>query len=252
MILIISHPTGDGHVAPVTGELSRRGEEFRIYDPASYPGSSAITLQTTSEGVRANLSWGGCDLDLAQVKSVWYRRPGDFLLSDQLLEEEQRWIRSECSHCIRSAWHNMQTLWVSDPDAIRKASLKGVQLRMATEMGFRVPHFLVTNDVNQASTFIASRPGGVVVKVLSNPAIRRQQRVATLYTHLITEKDLNSLASVRFGPTFLQEFIEKAMDVRVTVIGQNLFAIGNHSTNEEAGRIDFRRAEVYDLPHTSL
>jgi MvdD pre-ATP grasp domain/RimK-like ATP-grasp domain len=252
VILIISDPVGDAHVAPVAAELSRRGEEFRIYDPAAYPASSAVTLESTAGGVRSLLSWDDCDLDLAQVKSVWYRRPGDFVLSDQLLPEEERWVRSECGHCLRSVWDGMRSLWVSDPRAIRRASLKGVQLRTAMEMGFRVPRFIVTNDVDRASTFLASRPGGVVVKVLTNPAILRQQRFAMLYTHLITEKDQDHLASIRFGPTFLQEFIEKAMDVRVTVIGAKLFAVGIQSTYVEEGRIDFRRAEIYDLPHTVL
>jgi glutathione synthase/RimK-type ligase-like ATP-grasp enzyme len=252
VILILSNPTGDVHVAPVAAELSRLGKEFRIYDPAAYPGSSAVTVQSTANGVRTIVSWDGYDLDLAQVTSVWYRRPGDFILSDKLLPEEKQWVRSECSHCVRSAWDGMQTLWVSEPDAIRRASLKGVQMRTAIEMGFRVPPFIVTNDVDRASTFISSRPGRVVVKVLCNPVISRQQGVATLYTHLITEKDQDHLASVRFGPTLLQEFIEKDMDVRVTVIGNKLFAVGIQSRYREEARIDFRRAEIYDLPHIVL
>jgi pyruvate carboxylase len=88
--------------------------------------------------------------------------------------------------------------------------------------------------------------------VLANPAIRSGERMATLYTHLITEKDQEHLSSVRYGPTLLQELVEKAMDVRVTVIGETLFAVGIQSMLREEARIDFRRAEVYDLPHTIM
>jgi hypothetical protein len=134
VILIISNPTGDAHVPPVAEELSRRGQEFRIYDPAAYPGSSTLTLQCNEVGVRAVLTWDNCNLDLADVKSVWYRRPGDFVLPSRLLPEEAKWVREECSHLLRSAWDGMRTLWVSDPRAIKRASLKGVQLRTALQM----------------------------------------------------------------------------------------------------------------------
>jgi glutathione synthase/RimK-type ligase-like ATP-grasp enzyme len=250
VILILSDPNGDAHVPPVTTELLRRGANFHIYDPATFPNSSSVTFRSRKNGVQAILSWNGQDLDLDDVTSIWYRRPGDFALSDHLLAEEKDWIRTECSHLIRSIWQNTRALWVSNPDAIRRASLKGLQLRLAIEMGFQVPQFIVTNDVDQATAFIASFPSGVIVKVLSSPAIRSGDRVATIYTHLVSDNDMRYLSAVKFGPTFLQEFIHKAMDVRVTVIGDTLYAIGIHST--EASRVDFRQTEVYNLAHTVL
>ncbi|WP_405628706.1 hypothetical protein OG933_22815 [Streptomyces sp. NBC_00016] len=252
MILIISSPKGDGHVASVAAELSSRGEDFRIYDPANYPASSTVTVESTSKGVRATLRWAEFDLDLAHIKSVWYRRPGEFQLSDELTAEEQKWARSECDHLFKSVWSGMHSRWVSDPRAIRTASAKVMQLDMAAEMGFTVPRFTVTNDVDAAARFISSCRRGVIVKVLTYPFIAYPQQGCRLYTHLLTTEDLDQIESVRFGPTFLQEFVEKEMDVRVTVFGEELFAIGIESTGFEDARIDFRRAEIYDLPHRVL
>jgi len=42
------------------------------------------------------------------------------------------------------------------------------------------------------------------------------------------------------------------MDVRVTVIGDSVFAAGIESTYLDGARIDFRRAEIFDLPHQYL
>ncbi|MEU9305222.1 hypothetical protein [Streptomyces sp. NPDC048269] len=126
------------------------------------------------------------------------------------------------------------------------------QLDMAMKMGFCVPRFTVTNDVDVASQFISSCDGGVVVKVLANPAINYSEQACTLYTHLISKKDCDLIDSVRFGPTFLQEFVEKSMDVRVTVFGEELFAVGIDSTFLADARVDFRRANIYDLPHVVL
>ncbi|MEV8532443.1 MvdC/MvdD family ATP grasp protein [Streptomyces sp. NPDC051211] len=252
MILIISNPQGDGHVASVTTELSRRGEEFRIYNPAGYPAESTVTVDSTPGGVRTSLRWDGADLDLDDVKSVWYRRPDEFELSDRLTTEEKEWTRSECNHLFQSVWSGMRSYWVSEPRAIRNASAKVMQLDVAAGMGFTVPRFTVTNDVDSAAGFISSCRGGAIVKVLAYPFIAYPERGCRLYTHLLTVEDLEHIESVRFGPTFLQEFVEKEMDVRVTVFGEEVFAVGIKSAGFEEARIDFRRAEIYDLPHCVL
>jgi len=205
MILIISNPKDDAHVASVVGELKRRGEAYKIYDPATYPASSILTVESTPEGMATNLTCDRFELDLAQIKSVWYRRPGDVQLADALLPAEDKWIRLECNHLFRGVWANLHALWVSEPQNIRQASLKVRQLAVARKLGFCVPRFVITNDVDRAAAFLASAPNGVVVKVLGMPYIFHQQQAATFYTHLVTKEDHEQLDSVRFGPTFLQE-----------------------------------------------
>jgi hypothetical protein len=70
-----------------------------------------------------------------------------------------------------------------------------------------------------------------------------------IYTHRLTLEDAEQLDSVRHGPTFLQALVKKTRDIRVTVIGDEIFAVGIDSMAVEAGHIDFRQAEVMDLPH---
>lgn len=252
MILILSNPDDSGHVQPVTAELSRRGEEFTVYDPALYPESSTVTVENATGGVRAFISWDGCDLDLSRVKSVWYRRPGDHILSGQLEAAEDEWLRTECAHLFRAMWQGTRSLWVSNPAAIRQANLKVLQLQTALKLGFVVPRFTITNEVDRARQFIDSCRDGTIAKVLGNLMIVYPHQACTLYTHLISPDDMDQIASVRLGPTFLQEFVRKTMDVRVTVFGEELFAVGIQSADVEAARVDFRRAEIYDLPHVVL
>lgn len=146
----------------------------------------------------------------------------------------------------------MCACWVSDPQAIRSASIKIPQLKLAADMGFTIPRFTVTNDVDSAREFISSCHEGVIVKVLTNPFIAYSDQWCRLYTHLLSTSDLDKIESVRFGPTFLQEFVQKAMDVRVTVIGEEVFSVGIESAEFKQAQIDFRRVEIYDLPHTVM
>ncbi|ODU03423.1 MAG: hypothetical protein ABS81_14110 [Pseudonocardia sp. SCN 72-86] len=250
MILVLSHPE-DLHVTPVVEELRRRDVETRVFDLSGYPAASTLTVDGTPSGPRTTLTWAGSDLDLGSVNAVWYRRPGRFSLPADLDPAEDDWLRAECGHLFRGLWATLDATWVSEPDAVRRAGLKLVQLDLATTLGLVVPRYTVTNSPEHASSFLESCPGGAIVKVLSSPLVKYTERAATMYTHLVTDQDRDVLDSVRFGPTFLQEFVPKTMDVRVTVIGERAFAVGIEPVTEDA-LIDFRRAEIYDLPHVPL
>ena len=249
MILIVSNPAADGHIRPVKDELLRRGVECAVFDPGSFPNSSVFTAEHSVRGIRWHLSWSGRSLEFADIDAVWFRRPSDFEFSPGLHTGERSWLNLECSHFFRALWECSTPLWVSRPSAIRRASLKLLQLHLAGALGFKVPDFVVTNDVEIARNFVASCTDGAIVKVLANPAIIDDGRAGTIYTHLLTPRDLQLLDAVRFGPTFLQRFVPKRLDVKVTVIGDRVFAVGIESTHLHEAKIDFRRAEVYDLPH---
>jgi glutathione synthase/RimK-type ligase-like ATP-grasp enzyme len=91
---------------------------------------------------------------------------------------------------------------------------------------------------------------GVVVKVLAKPGIRSGDRVATLYTHLLTEEDLDHLAAVKYGPTLLQKYIEKSADIRVTIIGDSAYSVAIKPTQKAV--VDFRAVEIFNLPHSII
>jgi len=239
-------------VRPVVRELSRCGHEWRVFDPSAFPTRATVTVEGGSLGVRAHLSSADGDVDLSRVRSVWYRKPGVLQLPDSLLPQEREWLRDECRHLLRGIWANVHAFWVSEPDRMTHASLKVHQLQLAADLGFRVPRWVVTNDVATATAFLDSSPDGVAVKVLYLPILVTARRWATLYTHVVMPEDREHLESVRFGPTFLQEFVRKVMDVRVTVIGDRLFAVGIQSGDDEAARIDFRRREAYELAHRPM
>jgi len=63
---------------------------------------------------------------------------------------------------------------------------------------------------------------------------------------------MEHLESVRHGPTFLQGLVAKRRDIRVTVIGEQIFPAAIDSQAVEVARIDFRKADIMDLPHVPI
>lgn len=248
-ILIVTEPANDGHLFPVLKELGRRGHEVHLFNPGAYPLSAAITVESSPSGSRAVIAWEGQEIDLSKVGSVWYRRPGNFELPEELADKEREWIRQECSALVNGIYVNTDALWVSEPHNIRRADYKLLQLRLARQLGFRVPDYIVTNEPDRARSFLAAHPEGVITKGLYLPMILLEDRAGMIYTHEVTALDAEQIESVRYGPTFLQALVPKARDIRVTVIGEELFAAGIDSMTVAEARIDFRKAEMMDLPH---
>jgi glutathione synthase/RimK-type ligase-like ATP-grasp enzyme len=62
------------------------------------------------------------------------------------------------------------------------------------------------------------------------------------------------LSAIRLTTNLFQQYIPKAFEVRITVIGSNVFAAEIHSQHSERARIDFRAAyqdlyyQVHALP----
>lgn len=196
--------------------------------------------------------WDGGSFALSEVRSVWYRRPTE-PTSFGLSSEEDNWLLQERGHFLRALWRSIDALWVSPPAAIRDASLKLVQLRRARELGFQVPPYVATNNAGVARNFCQAQPGGVVVKVLGSPALLGKDRLGTLYTHLLRPGDLDHIEAVRYGPTFFQRFIRKHRDIRVTVIGEHVFAVAIDASDHDGdAAVDFRRANIFDLPHDPI
>ncbi|MEM7801719.1 MAG: MvdC/MvdD family ATP grasp protein [Chloroflexota bacterium] len=249
MILILSRDS-DIHAQHVISLLEKRGKESQLFNPALYPLNATVSVGSTPVGQAAHLGWDDHCLNLNDVRAVWTRRPQSAALPYAYPEAEGGWLKEECRMLFRSLWSNItDAVWVSPPHHIRHADLKLRQLRIAHELGFTIPPYLVTNQPEEARSFLRANPQGVIVKALHRPAIMGERKAATIYTHLINAEDMVHLDSVRYGPTYFQAFVEKKRDLRITVVGDKIFPVAIESRVAEEAYTDFRRAEVFDMPH---
>ncbi len=251
-ILIVSDIAHDAHLAPVASALNQRGHNVRIFNPGLLPSSATVMVDDTPAGPRQVIHWEGRTLDLSEVRSVWYRRPGSFDISDELAEGEQEWLRRECRDLIQGIWASLDAFWISEPHRIEYANSKLLQLKLARQLGFRIPAYTVTNSPERAREFVAAFQHGVAVKALGYPTINLADAGGMMYTHRVTQEDMALIESVKYGPTFFQEFVQKRFDIRVTVFGDRVFAVAIDSTGTPESRDDFRDAQIFDLPHHPL
>ena len=84
MILILSSPS-DRHAAHVAELLQERGAAFVCFNPARFPRDAELSLSFTPAGrPTAMLHVDGQAIDLASVRTAWYRRPAKPIAHDEV------------------------------------------------------------------------------------------------------------------------------------------------------------------------
>jgi glutathione synthase/RimK-type ligase-like ATP-grasp enzyme len=250
VILIVSWP-GDEHARAVTAELERAGSAPVILDLARFPQELLLALRYRPGGrVAFGLTDGTTgDIPLHDVSAVWWRRPRSFVLHPEVTRSShQTFAYNEAHEAFAGLWQALDAFWINPPLADQAAGRKSYQLRLASEVGLRIPETLVTNDPAQARSFIeALGVGRVIYKAFS--ATEQEWRE----TRLIRDEELTLLDHVRLAPVIFQEYVPAAVDLRVTIIGSDVFAAAIHS-QETTYRVDFRmdmnraRTEAAVLP----
>ncbi|MDC0229635.1 hypothetical protein OAK48_01550 [Deltaproteobacteria bacterium] len=83
------------------------------------------------------------------------------------------------------------------------------------------------------------------MKQLSNVCVFTEdgQSAKALYTHLISPKDHKQLEDLKKYPAFFSSFIDKEYDLRVTVVGERIFAVRIFSQQFTESKVNFRREE---------
>lgn len=187
-------------------------------------------------------------LDGTQVRSVWFRRPDPPRLPGVVEPREEEVVRAQWRVAIRGLAHVLGARWVNHPDRNDDAEQKLLQLRLAREVGFDVPATLVTSDVDSVRDFAVNHDG-VVVKGLDAPYIEEAEGNGRFVftTRLSEVADLDGLEQ---APMVFQEEIAPKKDVRVTVVGDRVFAA---SPVDEIGHVDWRaRSEPVEFERSDI
>lgn len=215
-------------------------------------------------------------INLNDVRSVWWRRPAKYVLPDHLSEDEKVFARLELGVTLQGMWDSLDCYWMSKPTAIRQASYKPGQLKRAADLGFDIPRTVITTNPNTVREFYDVCDGNIIYKVLSDPTLgfagRADEMMARCrvdqgpgkdpiidwslvkasitYTTQVTENDLAMLNTIQYAPCQFQEYIPKQYELRVTVIGDEIFTAEIHSQQHAATQLDWRHYDVH-IPYAA-
>ncbi len=217
----------------VVAQLHRQGVPLVRFDPGDLPGEGALSAEYVRGEFRGYLSTGGRVVSMDGLRSIWIRRPSEPAAH---AAEPSAWLSAESGQALYGMLDSTAARWMNDPAAAAKARLKPWQLRHAHLSGFPVPATVITTYPQVARRF-AEQYRHVVVKAVSGKP-PSDPPMALPTTLVPADADFSGVAA---GPTLLQRYIAKRADIRLTGVGDELFAARKVA---EPGQVDGRYGET--------
>lgn len=184
------------------------------------------------------------------LKSVYYRAPS-FLrdIYQDTKNEEEQLIRTQWTAFLRYLIVFENAKWLNNPADIYKAEIKSYQLYIANKIGFNVPETIITNKISEPLH------DKVAIKSIDTAIVNIDTNEGFVYTELYDKEELTEEAFS--SPFFIQEGIVPKIDIRVTVVEEEVIAIKISDKKEKSSiDIDWRRLknelsyELFELPET--
>jgi putative peptide maturation system protein len=250
MILIVS-AVGDDHVAAVESELRRRAAAVLHLDLADLPAKAQLSVAYQS-GRRARpvLRLRDEEFDLGTVTAVWVRHPRA-PSPDALIKNQE--LRDYVSQETADAWIGASTLldctWLPGPHWQElRAGYKPLQLQVAADLGFEIPPTLVTNSPSDFLDFYRVHSGAVISKTVHNrllPANRPKGYNAYVLTEFVASRDVVDVDAVKYCPVTVQPYVDKGAELRITVVGKQVFPVELDTQRTNHTRYDWRRGDYH-------
>lgn len=262
MILIITNKE-DSHPTPVIRLLNKWNIPIFRLNTEALLTDYQFCWQCDAENTDFHIKniHTGLEVRGSDITAVWDRRPEK--PSDLPVQNEPVINK----HNIAEALGFLRFLryYIKDIFSIgsivndRTASSKMLQLKIAREVGFRTPDSCFSNRKEDILKF-ASKHKYIVLKSIEDDCVwdEEKEQEYVFYTRKVAADSLD-VPKEAFSQTvsFVQNYIEKSFELRITVVMDKFFAckIDSQILEDDKGKIDWRQGydfglkhEVYDLP----
>ncbi len=241
--------------------LILRLEELNIpfwrLNTEDYLSKYQIDIHLWNDSIESCINYfDGRVLETNKIRGVYFRQPIVPDLSSEITESALEFAQRETLEVLRSVWRIIdERLWLNHPKYLLLANNKMDQLRRAVKLGFDVPPTCISTDSNTIRNFHHSFNGDVIAKAVKHGFYKRKQNVQIAPTQEVGKDFINNINDYAKVPMIFQKKIEKVYDIRVTVIGDRVYAAAIHSQEYEATKIDWRLWDMYpdvDLRHSKI
>lgn len=234
MILIITHRT-DYTADFVVHKLNRRNLpyiRFNCEDILSYDYT-----------IKFNSNFDYSILGQTTFQSVWFRRTKLPPL-DGLTGSDRIYILNEIDSFIKNVFSIIEAQWLSNPYSVYEAENKLLQLKFAQSIGFLIPPTIVSNSKEEIRAFYHEHGGNIIVKPLAQTRIEKKDSISFIFTNKISPINIETLEQYDLTPCIFQKCIDKQYEIRVTVVGEMVFAASVASQSDNETSIDWRRKKL--------
>lgn len=223
----------------VVSELEKNGASAILFKQDKCLDGEGLFFEAHDGQTAFKVMLNNMEFNIEDFSAIWYLKPH---LPTKLLRFEPAAYRQFIDRQFRKMRTALWSVfankhWVDDPWSVEKAENKIFQMTLANRIGFTIPDTLITSDPNKVRKFYGAHSEGIIVKLLAvSPMIDN-----VIYTNTVTPEHLTKIDSVKMSPSIFQVAIPKAHELRITIVGDNIFAAKIHSQEDEYLALDWRR-----------
>lgn len=193
-------------------------------------------------------------VDVRDIRAVWNRRWGNYPLSSTLTIGEKEFVTREYEHAKLGFFGLLKNAsWMNPYYSDIQARNKLVQLQLATAVGLRIPSTYITQNPETAFEFYCKHSKRIICKAInprSGIKMEGQSDDRMICTTLLSDSlTVEDFEPVRSGPTLFQNLVDKAYELRVTVVGNEVFSVAIDSQKNDNTKIDWRNEDSLTIPY---
>ena len=188
-------------------------------------------------------------INFDDISCIYYRRP-------EKPNTKQNYLLMKVA--IDEAWHGMYHLlfisfdkpWLCHPHKDKFASSRVVQLNLAKKIGWRVPPTIISKNADMVRNFARTHKE-LALKPLGEKGVCLSTVWVPYFTSKVSAKELEGKLDEEISLTYnyLQAYIPKKNEWRITVIGEDVFPCIIHSQECEDSKIDWRTINYNSILH---
>ena len=255
MILIITNKE-DVHSTPVIDILTGRGVPFFRLNTEALLTDYEFCWWNDERGMDfwIRCTRNGLETMGSEITAVWERRPEK---PEELpvcsTPEVDKHNRAEAlGFLVFLRYYIKDIPSIGSIEHERAAESKMLQLKVAQACGFRVPETCFSNRKKDIVRF-AERHGQLILKSIESNSVwdEANDREYVFYAQRVEAARVADFPEEAFTQTvsFVQNYVPKAFELRVTVVGDQVFAckIDSQALPDDKGAVDWRQGYDYGL-----
>ena len=260
MILIITNKE-DVHPNPVIEILSRKDIPFFRLNAEALLTDYEFAWWNDSRGCdfRIRCTRNGLEARGSEITAIWDRRPEQpkELPVKSTPEIDKHNIEEALGFLVFLRYYLKDILSIGSIAGDRPAASKMLQYRVAHQVGFSLPESCYSNRKEDVLRLAAEYDSLILKPIESNDIWdETQMQDYVFYSQKVPSASLDDVPDEAFSQTvtFAQNYVEKDFELRITVVGDKVFAckIDSQKLSDDTGKIDWRQGYKHGMKQTAF
>lgn len=244
-VLIITKSDDNESINLVTNSIKAQGGSVFRFDTDRFPTEINLIAQYRNNDSQLIVSDKNVQFDLSDLTGVWYRRLNVAAQIPTTLATDLRNASIlESRTTILGMIASLKTFHLDPVWRVNQANNKQLQLQVAQQLGLAIPRTLITNSPTAVREFAKDCPDGIITKMLSSFAIYEKGEEKVVFTNTVSAEDLAELDGLSFCPMTFQQRVPKRLELRVIIVGRQIFTASIDSQASQYAKDDWRRDGV--------